>query len=303
MRLSVIALVAALLSPAAAHAQALDTTPRTALITAFEPEIKLLLQRIEAPAAHQANGVTFTTGRLGRREVVLFLSGVSMVNAAMTTQMALDRFAITDIAFSGIAGGVDPELKVGDVVVAERWGGYLETVMARETPEGLKLPAWFKPDFAPFGAQHPNAVRVRREGAPQGERRFWFEADPRLLAIARAAAAGVALERCPKAKPCLPHTPRVVVGGNGVSGPSFVDNAAFRDYTQRTFQARVLDMETAAVAQVAFANGKPFVAFRSLSDLAGGGPGENEMEAFMDLAADNAATVSEAYLKALAAAR
>ena len=56
------------------------------------------------------------------KQVVLFLSGMSMVNAAMTTQAALDRFKVTRVVFSGIAGGVDPALDVGDVVVADQWG-------------------------------------------------------------------------------------------------------------------------------------------------------------------------------------
>ena len=48
-----------------------------------------------------------------------------------------------------------------------------------------------------------------------------------------------------------------------------------------TFGARVLDMESAAVAHVAYANGVPFIAIRSLSDLAGGGEGANQMAVFL----------------------
>ncbi|MDB5410994.1 MAG: phosphorylase, partial [Rhodospirillales bacterium] len=39
----------------------------------------------------------------------------------MTTQLALDRFTIDKIVFSGIAGGVDPKLTIGDVVVPDAW--------------------------------------------------------------------------------------------------------------------------------------------------------------------------------------
>ena len=84
-----------------------------------------------------------------------------------------------------------------------------------------------------------------------------------------------------------------------MSGSAFVDNAAFREHTFETFGARVLDMESAAVAHVAYANGVPFLAVRSLSDLAGGGPGENEIGVFFGLAADNAAAVVRALLRAL----
>jgi adenosylhomocysteine nucleosidase len=56
-------------------------------------------------------------------------------------------------------------------------------------------------------------------------------------------------------------------------------------------------MESAAVAHVAYANDVPFIAFRSLSDLAGGGEGENQMGTFFQIAADNAAAVVRAFLK------
>jgi adenosylhomocysteine nucleosidase len=95
----------------------------------------------------------------------------------------------------------------------------------------------------------------------------------------------------------------VVVGGNGVSGPTFVDNAAYREWAWSTFMADALDMETAAVAVVAYENRVPYVAFRSLSDLAGGGPGQNEVRTFGQLAAENSALVVVEYLKALPAAR
>jgi adenosylhomocysteine nucleosidase len=109
----------------------------------------------------------------------------------------------------------------------------------------------------------------------------------------------MALAQCTANGQCLKHRPKVVVGGNGVSGQAFVDNRAFREYVGKTFKATVLDMESAAVAHVAYANSKPFIAFRSLSDLAGGGDGENEIEIFSQLASDNSAAVVKVFLKAL----
>ena len=91
----------------------------------------------------------------------------------------------------------------------------------------------------------------------------------------------------------------MIVGGNGVSGPAFVDNAAYREYLAAVYSARVVDMESAAVAQVAFANQVPFIVFRSLSDLAGGGVGTNTILTFMGLAADNSAHLVRAFVAAL----
>jgi adenosylhomocysteine nucleosidase len=287
----------------AAHACAwaapdFDATPRIAVLSAFEPELKLLLPRVEQPHTYQANGVTFTTGLLQGKPVVLFLSGISMTNAAMNTQLALDRFRITHVIVSGIAGGVDPGLHIGDVTVASRWGEYLESVLARETAAGqYQLPRWHPGRVANFGMMFPMPVEVRSSGHADIEHKFWFDSDPALLAIA-AGLRDLPLQRCDAERHCLARAPQLVVGGNGVSGQSFVDNASFRDYVFRTFQAKVLDMETAAVAMVAYSNGVPFIAFRSLSDLAGGGEGANEMDTFLHIAADNSARVLLAFLAA-----
>jgi len=230
------------------------------------------------------------------------LSGFSMVNAAMTTQAVLDRFAIRGIVFSGIAGGVNPGLRVGDVTVPAQWANYQEAVFARETPSGWETNR-MAGEFASFGMMFPRASSVAlTSGTPDSlVRRFWFPVDSASLAVARDVARHVQLSRCTRAGQCLSHAPKVVVGGNGVSGPTFVDNAAYREWAWNTFRADALDMETAAVAMVAYQNRVPYIAFRSLSDLAGGGSGRNEVPVFGALAADNSAAMVIAYLKALPA--
>ncbi|EWY41579.1 phosphorylase [Skermanella stibiiresistens SB22] len=284
-------------APAAAATGPLDTVHRSAIISAFQPEWLALRASLEGREEHVVNGTVFMTGTIERKPVVLFLSGVSMVNAAMTTQMALDRFTIDRIVFSGIAGGVDPELRIGDVIVPAAWSQYLEAVFAREVPGGYQLPP-----FAERGTNHgmifPQPVQIAKAGG-KPEEKVWFQADARLLDIARTAAATTVLARCTADGKCLNRQPKVVVGGNGVSGQAFVDNKAFREYVGEAFKASVLDMESAAVAHVAHVNGTPFVAFRSLSDLAGGGDGENEMVTFFQLASDNSAALVKAFLKAM----
>ena len=65
----------------------------------------------------------------------------------------------------------------------------------------------------------------------------------------------------------------------------------------RSASARYASLRYAAVAMVAYANGVPFIAFRSLSDLAGGEHGCNEMATFMGLASTNAAMVVQRFLQ------
>lgn len=276
-----------------------DDTPRIAVVSAYAPEMVILKGELDNAAVHSLNGVEFSIGRLQERDVVLFLSGISVVNAAMTVQLALDRFNVKQIVFSGIAGGVDPALHIGDVVIADRWGQYLESLFARKVEGGWKKPDFFEYPYANFGMMFPRSVTVQRAGTDAPETRFWFPVDESLLAYARQAVADVTLNHCSAENTCLDYMPKIVIGGSGVSGGAFIDNADFRDYTFKTFDAHVLDMESAAVAHVAYANDVPFIAIRSLSDLAGGDEAGNQLEIFFGLAADNAAEVVKALLRAI----
>lgn len=278
-------------------AELLDPVPRTAVISAFPPELAALEAATSDRRAYAAAGTRFVTGTLEGKPVVLFLSGISMVNAAMTTQGALDRFRIERIVFSGVAGGADPALEVGDVVAPERWVQSSEMAYAREVPGGFAPTPGLTDGRTNFGMMYPRAVTVTRDDGKSEDLKD-FPVDPALLDLARRSVEGLTLRRC-AADQCLAKPPKVVVGGVGGSGPVFVDNAAFRQYAHDVFGARVLDMESAAVAQVAYVNRTPFIAFRSLSDLAGGDPAGNQFPVFLKFAAENSATVVRAFVKAL----
>lgn len=280
-----------------------DTTPRVAVMNAYEPEIVLLRSNMTIEDTIMINGVEFTTGKLMGVDIVIFLTGISTVNAAMNTQLVLDRFTVTHIIFSGIAGGVNPELNIGDVVIAEQWGQYLEMAYAREVGEDeYEPPDFFTYPYANFGFMHPRKVDVVSE-AGGSEERFWFPVDADMFALAKTVASKVEpmLNDC-AGTTCLSSPPRIYVGGNGVSGGVYLDNAAFRNYTFNTFSAMSIDMETSQTAHVAYSNGVPYIAVRSLSDLAGGGEGENEIGTFFALAADNSAMFVMAFLDAWASA-
>lgn len=305
----------------------LDETPRLGIVSAFGAEADLLQQAMQERQEYVLNGNRFTTGRLQGVPVVLVLTGVSLVNASMTTQLLIDRFRLSHLLLSGIAGGIDPDGRVGDVTAPERWALPLEAWWGKglELPSpcgtpgdlaclGLRLAgdgtqAW--PEFAlPLAGEagqgtlgtglRMRETQVRRsQTGLAGEFRFSFPADPDMLAVARTLRP--ALERCgPRgARQCVSAQPQLQVGGLGVSVPLFLANADYRRYLSTTLQARVLDMETAAVAQVAYANGVPFLGLRSISDLAGGGPNGDVGALFSSgLAESNAARVTLAFVDA-----
>lgn len=86
----------------------------------------------------------------------------------------------------------------------------------------------------------------------------------------------------------------------GCSADTFVDNAAYRQFLRSKFEVTPIDMESAAVALVSLQRQVPFITFRALSDLAGGGSSQsNEASLFGSLAAENAASVALEFISML----
>ena len=275
----------------------IDATARTAVISAFEPEWKVLQAIVHDRSDHVVNGTIFLTGTICGKPVVVLESGIGMVNAAMATQLVLDRFNVQSIVFSGIGGGINPDLSLGDVIVPQEWSS-LQVVLARKSGDGYVLPDSFERTVQNFGMMFPQPTEISRIGR-QPEKRLWFAVDRHLLDVAKTVSTKIALKNCTENQKCLEHSPKVVIGGRGLSGQAFVDNSAFRDYVRNAFKADVIDMESAAVAHVAYANHVPYIIFRSLSDLAGANHDKNQMRTFGQLASGNSASLLETFLAAL----
>ena len=90
------------------------------LISAIAEETAILRARLEAGAAETHAGVRFQPGRLDGLSVVLVETGIGKVNAALVATVLAERFGVGALLFSGVAGGLDPSLGVGDVVLADR---------------------------------------------------------------------------------------------------------------------------------------------------------------------------------------
>ncbi len=130
--------------------------------------------------------------------------------------------------------------------------------------------------------------------------RFFFDADKYLLRIARRAIKkGIVLNDIQT------YTPTVSIGDVGLSSNVFVDNAEWRMDVHRQFivggyVVETTDMETAAFAQTAISNKKPFLAIRALSDLAGAGTNPEHINVFFEVAASNSLIVFRSLLMMLA---
>ncbi|THF88569.1 5'-methylthioadenosine/adenosylhomocysteine nucleosidase [Deinococcus sp. KSM4-11] len=88
-----------------------------AIMGAMDEEIELLLAELQAREDLTFPGVTLHRGVLDGVPVLLTRAGIGKVNAAMTTTYLLMQGA-SSVVFTGVAGGVHPELQVGDLVVS-----------------------------------------------------------------------------------------------------------------------------------------------------------------------------------------
>jgi adenosylhomocysteine nucleosidase len=198
-----------------------------AVISAMPEEIEPLLAAATDARETGEGPYRWHVGSLDGVPVALAVCGIGKVNAAVHTHALLAGGAAA-VLFTGVAGGVDPGLAVGDIVVA------CDAVQHDVDVTGLG----YEPGHIP------------------GEPIVW-DADPDLRERVASAARQVAADA----------SVRVVVG-RVASGDTFVaDPARVADLRAR-FGAACAEMEGAAVAQVCAHWGVPWAIVRSVSDTA-----------------------------------
>lgn len=200
---------------------------KIAIIGAMEEEVILLRERITNKKEHTIVGFQFVEGQLYGKEVILLRSGIGKVNAAMSTTILLQTFEPDYLINTGSAGGLNPELEVGDVVISNdvRHHDVDATIFGYEYGQVPQMPASFK-------------------------------ANERLIDIAEQSAKEIGNH--------------AVVTGLITTGDSFINQPEKAAFIKSKFdQLQAVEMEAAAIAQVAYQYNIPFVIIRSLSDIAG----------------------------------
>jgi adenosylhomocysteine nucleosidase len=89
------------------------------IIGAMNEEIELYREGMKQVKEQTRAGNTYFIGNLHGKDVVLCKSGVGKVNASICTQILIDDFAVDQVIFTGVAGGVDPNLEIGDIVISK----------------------------------------------------------------------------------------------------------------------------------------------------------------------------------------
>lgn len=92
---------------------------RLGIISALQEEQEGLVEALQGPATLVHGMRTYTTGTLWGCDAVCVLSRIGKVAAAMTATILVEKFGVTHILFTGVAGAGDAGVNVGDIVVAE----------------------------------------------------------------------------------------------------------------------------------------------------------------------------------------
>ncbi|TQR10584.1 5'-methylthioadenosine/S-adenosylhomocysteine nucleosidase [Psychrobacillus soli] len=121
---------------------------KIAVIGAMEQEVELLRNAIENAETRIIANSEFTIGTYKNHEVILLKSGIGKVNAAMTTAILLNEYKPDYVINTGSAGGYDPTLSVGAIVISDevRHHDVDVTAFGYEMGQVPLLPAAFKSD-------------------------------------------------------------------------------------------------------------------------------------------------------------
>jgi adenosylhomocysteine nucleosidase len=216
-------------------------------------------------------GLAFWHGRIADREAVFVECGPGKVNAAVATALLLDRFGCRALMMCGVAGGLDPALGIGDIVIGT-------TNIQHD-----------------FGLEKEDCfVRIQPGSRPsRGE--AWapgYTLSEALVSRLQKALSGLALEPLPPDVTGTRRQPRLHFG-TILTGDCFVNSERTRRSLHEDFAAQAVEMEGAAVAQVACRWGPdiPVVNVRCLSDLAGA-ESHLDFRAFLPVASRYASQVA-----------
>ncbi|MFT3663673.1 5'-methylthioadenosine/adenosylhomocysteine nucleosidase [Piscinibacter sp.] len=215
---------------------------RIAIVSAMHQELRALLPALDKHRSVSFAGRTFHIGTMEGQPVVMTLSGVGKVAAAITATLLLQEIDVQRIVFTGVAGGLGPGVRVGDVVVARE-------LLQHDMDASPLFPRWEVP--------------------LTGRARFPADAD---LSDALAAAALHCLQHAPER---IGETHLADFGidspllhqGLVVSGDRFVTTAAESATLRAALpDALAVEMEGAALAQACADFGRPFAVIRTVSD-------------------------------------
>lgn len=213
------------------------------LIAAMEEEAKWVrAQMISCESARRAE-ILLDHGICQSHPVVLACCGMGKVHAALTAQLLVDAYGVQAIIGLGAAGSLSPDIHLGDVVVGTE-------VLYHDV------------GFLTGQELHATGILTRPRAGNTAVIRS-FTAGTALADVARGLRQDA--RRFTRLQGNGHGAPQIVAGTIATGDQMIADRAA-REAIHRRTGAVAVDMEGAAIAHAAYANGVPFLLIRSISD-------------------------------------
>jgi adenosylhomocysteine nucleosidase len=211
------------------------------IMTAMEEEFRLIRTSFGFASPQEVGPRTFLSARYEEVDLVLVPARPGKVAAAVSTSILIHEFKVDSILFTGVAGGAHPDVRVGDIVVADH------LVQHDINLKGV------------LGCQRFEIPLVGASELP---------CCPHLVTAAVSAAERtVASNEYQHALKDFCATAPRIHRGTIASGDTFICEADERDdLTASIRELRCVEMEGAAVAQVCVEHRVPFVVGRIISD-------------------------------------
>jgi len=209
------------------------TISKIAVLGAMECEVEEIKSYLTNLQEQVYKDLKIFTGNINNKFIILSQTGIGKVNAALNCQYIIDTFTPDVIINIGVAGGIGKGLKVGDIVIGNSLIQHDFDVSVLGYAKGYMF-----------------------TGADKDKPTEYFS-DKNIA---------------DKFKSSLLNTVKEnkIYEGIIATGDQFVSDKKLKEEINKSFNALAVEMEGAAIAQVATRNKIPFLVTRVISDLADG---------------------------------
>lgn len=216
------------------------------IMGAMPEEIDGVVALLTNPVASSMGKRTYFSGQINGIDTVVVFSRWGKVAAATTATTLIYEFKITELLFTGVAGAISPELKIGDVVLGKRL--IQHDMDARPLMKQYEIPLLSK---------------------------TYFESNETHLDIAKKAILEIfennslyAIIETKDLKEFNISQPKLFVGDIASGDQFFSSNEQKHALNTQLPDVLCVEMEGAAVAQVCYEYEVPFSIIRTISDVA-----------------------------------
>lgn len=213
---------------------------------AIPEEIDGVVALLSNPAARSMGKRTYFEGKINDIDTVVVFSRWGKVAAATTVTTLIHEFKITELLFTGVAGAIHSDLKIGDIVLGKRL--IQHDMDARPLMKQYEIPLLSK-TYIESNADHLNIATKAIN--------YVFE-NKSLHAVIKA-------EDLDKFNI---SQPKLVVGDIASGDQFFSSNEQKHNLQNQLPEVLCVEMEGAAVAQVCYEYDIPFSIIRTISDVA-----------------------------------